>query len=193
MAELLLQKLDPQNVERNYSITLQLSTGHSACSTLLQHHSYPILILSVSPCILHSVMSALCVQHSGRVADYFLIYRHAAQHIEWLKPAQCLRPQMCSRMCVCVLRGRPLYLEGYCACAVACVCVRASPVHFQDVQLSGSATGGECWSVSLLEPSLPLHITTWEILIGFTPSLLYFPPPLLCYTVGISFLGNTAL
>lgn len=43
-------------------------------------------------------MSALCVQRSGRVADYFLIYLQAAEHNEQLKPAQ----YSCACVCVCV-------------------------------------------------------------------------------------------
>lgn len=70
--------------------------------------------------------------------------------------------------------GSPLCVH-LCLCLRACV--RASPALVWDVQLSGSATGGECWSVSLFDPSLPPHITTWEILIGLIPSyVLYFIP-----------------
>lgn len=56
----------------------------------------------------------------------------------------------------------------------ACMYVRASPTRVWDLQLSGSATGGECWSVSLFDPSLPPHITTWEILIGLIPSYVFY-------------------
>lgn len=66
-----------------------------------------------------------------------------------------------------------------------------------DVQLSGSATGGECWSVQPARPpSLPPHITTGRFSQASSPLMrpFYFPPPpLLCSTLGISFLGNTAL
>lgn len=174
MAELLFIKLDPQNVEKlfHHLLTTEL------CSTVSQYCFYPILILSVSPCILLSVMSALCVQRSGRIADYFLIYLQAAERIEWLKPAQYLSAWMCVHA-----RANPIWEEGLCiwepfVCAHLCLClrvyVRASPTRVWDLQLSGSATGGECWSVSLFDPSLPPHITTWEILIGLIPSYVFY-------------------
>lgn len=139
MIELLFQKLDPQNVERNCAITFfKLSSARSTCSAVSLNRSYPLtlslflcfcrslhlfLILSVSPCIFLSVMSALCVQRSGRVADYFLIYLQAAEHNEQLKPAQ--YSCVCMRVC---MRALSLFERKACAsekrvCTFACVCV----------------------------------------------------------------------
>lgn len=56
--ELLFQKLDPQNVERNYAITLfKLSSARSMCSTVSQNRSYPLalsLFLGLSRSLSHS-------------------------------------------------------------------------------------------------------------------------------------------
>lgn len=158
MDELLCQNLDPRNIERNYShITfLQLSPAHSVCCTASQYHSFPILILSVSPCILLSVMSVLRVQRSGRVADYFLIYLQAAERIERLKSAQCSHAWMCVHSMCKPLFERRASASGSHLCLCLCAGVRASPAHAWDMQLSGSATGGECWSVSLFDPRFPL-------------------------------------
>lgn len=111
VTELLFQRLDPQKAERNYAATVffykaKLCVLHMQyCFTIpfLSSHTFSLFLclsqslclfffLSVSPCTLLSVMSALCVRRSGGVAEYFLIYLQAAEHIE----------QLSSRVCVCV-------------------------------------------------------------------------------------------
>lgn len=97
----------------------------------LSRSLYPFLILSVSPCILLSVMSALCVQRSGRVGDYFLIYLQAE---EQLRPAQYSCACECLCVCVCALAQAPFernasQSERLVFVHVLCACTRAFPAH----------------------------------------------------------------
>lgn len=68
---------------------------------------------------------------------------------------------------------------------------RVPPAYVWDMQLSGSATGGECWSVSLFDPRLPLphnHMSRFSFIV-FS---LFYSALKSCSPLGISFLGNVA-
>lgn len=130
-----LSKAWPSGSRENYAITFFKLKLHTLCmqycfhNPILSHFlsrnaslglsSTLFLILSVSPCILLSVMSALCVQRSGRVADYFLIYLQAAEHIEQLIPAQ----YSCADELVCMHTQHLGVFKRIVACVYLCLCV----------------------------------------------------------------------
>lgn len=72
-------------------------------------------------------MSALCVQRSGRVGDYFLIYLQAE---EQLRPAQ----YWCACVCARTLAQAPFernasQSERLVFVHLLCACTRAFPAH----------------------------------------------------------------
>lgn len=147
-------------------------------------------------------MSALCVQRSGRIADYFLIYLQAAERIEWLKPAQYLSAWMCVHA-----RANPIWEEGLCiwepfVCAplsvFACICVCVSN------SCLGFAALWQCHRRGVLvcepvrpQPPSPHHNMgdshRPHPLLCILFYLLLYSALQSCSTLGISFLGNTAL
>lgn len=138
------------------------------------------MAFSVSPCLskwlpMHIALSNECLMCAAqRQGSRIFSYLPPSSRAHWA--AQC----SCVWMCVCVCTFKP-HLSGFMSKASksggAHVHLCLQPVW--DVQLSGSATGGECWSVSLLAPSLPPHMTTGEILTVLIPShasSFLFPP-----------------
>ncbi len=130
-----------------FSLFMPLSVSHSKCLSM------------------HIALSNECLMCAAQRQGGSTIFLSTSKQQSTLSGSNRLSTRVCG--CVRVHAQTPFecaYEKGRCICVhtFVCVCARvcASLACVWDVQLSGSATGGECWSVSLFAPSLPPHITT---------------------------------
>lgn len=143
--------IDPQNVGEIYFITLQLSSQnlHAWLFHSFLFSKHPFLNLSVSPHVLLSIMSDISVQCSSCEC----VFSFCLLTVKFIELRDCGHGH---DVFACMdLRESSLDLE-------APLCLYVSPVCVWDVQLTSSATGGKCWSVS------PQHHST------LLSSLAYF-------------------